>query len=189
MDKEDHINHVSNRIGTVLHTLVATAKAQQQSISGKGKLTNIKLEKIQNFYGKVIEDHSGDIYMLKRRSMAILLHLSSSDKSPKHAHCPPGQSPLFFWQRPLAKNHILGPHRDHETLPPEVGRKLVPVFQQLSDTDLLKRRAQSPMKHNSNESSQPCLDNFSIGNFCGKKDKCNSSYIGSLQVCNGFLFQ
>ena len=42
-DNEDRINHVSKRMDTALHNLVATAKAQRQSISGKGKLTDIKI--------------------------------------------------------------------------------------------------------------------------------------------------
>ena len=116
IDKEDCVNHVSKRMGTALCTLVATAKAQKQSISGKGKLTEIKIKKIQNYYGRAIKDHSSDIQILKRLIMAILLHLSSTDKYPKHAHCPPGESSWCFWQRSLAKDQIPGPHKDHELL-------------------------------------------------------------------------
>ena len=52
--KEDCINHVAKRMGTALRILVATAKAQKESISGKGKLTDMKIKKIQNYYGRAI---------------------------------------------------------------------------------------------------------------------------------------
>jgi len=54
IDKEDCINHVSKRMGTVLCNLVATANAQQQSISGKGKLTHKKIKKTKT----AMEDQS-----------------------------------------------------------------------------------------------------------------------------------
>ena len=151
IEKEDCVNHVSKRMGTALRNLVAKAKAQKRSISGKGKLTEMKIKKIQNYYGRAIKEYSGDIDMLKRRIMAILLHLSSTDKSPKHAHCPPGESSWCFWQRSLAKDQTPGPHKDHECLSPEVGKKLVPVFQRLSETDLLRRCAHNRTQ-NPNES-------------------------------------
>ena len=188
IDKEDCINHVSKRMGTALRNLVATAKAQQQSISGKGKLTDIKIKKIQNFYGRAIKDHSGDIEMLKRRIMAILLHLSSTDNSPKHAHCPPGESSWCFWQRSLAKDQTPGPHRDHETLPPEVGRKLVPVFQRLSETDLLKRCAQSRTQ-NSNESFHNLIWKICPkATFVGKKTIITAVTLAACQFSMGSSF-
>ena len=50
VDKEDCINHVSKRMGTALRNLVSESKAQKDSISGKGKLTKDKIDKIQNYY-------------------------------------------------------------------------------------------------------------------------------------------
>ena len=50
IEKEDCFTYVSNRMDTALCTLVSTAKAQKQSISGKGKLTEIKIKKIQKYY-------------------------------------------------------------------------------------------------------------------------------------------
>ena len=138
--KEDCINHISKRMGTALMNIVATSKAKKESISGKGKLAMIKIKKIQNYYGRAIKDHSGDdMSLLKKRIMVILLHLSSTDKTPKHVHCPPGEKSWCFWQRALAKAETTPSHEDHETLPPEIGAKLVPIFQRLSDEKLLKR--------------------------------------------------
>ena len=151
IEKEDCINHVSKRMGTALRNLVAESKAKKDSISGKGKLTKEKIKKIQNYYGRAIKDHANDIPLLKRRIMAILLHLSSTDKQPKHAHCPPGKQSWCFWQRALASDVEPGAHKDHDTLSPDIGKRLVPIFQRLSDDALLKRCSRS-MTQNANES-------------------------------------
>ena len=94
--------------------------------------------KIQNYYRRAIKNHAGDIPLLKKRIMTILLHISSTDDLPKHAYCPPGPSSWCVWQRALAKEETTGKHSEHETLLTEVGKKLVPIFQRLSDNSLLK---------------------------------------------------
>eukprot|EP00795_Rhopilema_esculentum_P007344 gene7344-13076_t len=106
--KEDCINHVSKRMGSALRNLVAESKAQKQPVSGKGKLTQEKMLKIQNYYGWAIKNHAGDIPLLEKSIMAILLYLSSTDDLPKHVPCPPGSSSWCFWQRALAKKETPG---------------------------------------------------------------------------------
>ena len=151
IEKEDCVNHVSKRMGTALRNLVAEAKAQGSPISGKGKLTQPKIIKIQNYYGRAIKDHFDDIEVLKKRIFAILLHLSSTDAFPKHQQCPAGEKSWCFWQRANAKNEKPNAHKDHETIPPDVGKKLVPIFQRLADERLLKR-CQRNKTQNPNES-------------------------------------
>ena len=46
--KEDSINDVAKRMGTALRTIVATAKAQKELISGKGKLTDMKIKRVKS---------------------------------------------------------------------------------------------------------------------------------------------
>ena len=46
--KEDCTNHVSKRMVTALRNLIAVSKAQKESLSGKGKLTQEKITKIRN---------------------------------------------------------------------------------------------------------------------------------------------
>ena len=58
-------------MGTALRTIVATAKAQKESISGKGKLTEMKIKKMQNYYGRAIKDYLSDSGVLQKRIMAI----------------------------------------------------------------------------------------------------------------------
>ena len=148
IEKEDCINHVAKRMGTALRNLVSETKAQKESISGKGKLTQEKIVKIQNYYGRAVKDNAGDIDMSRKRIYAILFHLSSSDQHPKHMHCPTGEKSWCFWQRACAKGQHPASHKEHETLPSTIGKKLVPVFDRLSNPELLKRcsrhRTQNP---------------------------------------------
>ena len=139
IEKEDCVNHVSKRMGTALRKLVDVSKAKKESISGKGKLTQDKIKKIQNYYGRAIKEHSNDLDLLKKRIYAILFHLSSSDEHPKHNHCPPGERSWCFWQRAKAQERDPGSHKDHDILSAEIGRKLVPIFQRLTEENLLKR--------------------------------------------------
>ena len=151
IQKEDCINHVSKRMGTALRKLVDSSKNQGLQISGKGRLTKEKIVKIQNYYGRAIKDTSHDMDLLKKRIYAILFHLSSSDSHPKHMHCPPGIKSWCFWQRAQSKSEEPGSHKDHETLPADVGKLLVPIFQRLSDESLLKRCMRARTQ-NANES-------------------------------------
>ena len=151
IEKEDCINHVSKRMGTALRNMVAVSKAQKNSISGKGKLTQAKIKRIQNYYGKAIKDHSHDVKICRKRIKAILFHLSSTDDCPKHTHCPEGANSWCFWQRAKASGDVPGAHKEHDTLPPEIGSRLVPIFQRLSDEKLLQRCSRKKTQ-NPNES-------------------------------------
>ena len=57
LSKEDCVNHVSKSMGTALRNSLTTLKAQKASISRKGKLTQEKVTKIQNYYGRAIKDN------------------------------------------------------------------------------------------------------------------------------------
>ena len=163
IQKEDCVNHVSKRMGTALRKLSTESKSQGSSISGRGKLTQIKMTKIQNYYGRAIKDHADDLELLKRCIFAILFHLSSSDDNPKHHHCPPGQGSWCFWQRAFAMSVEPGSHKDHETVPAEIGKRLVPIFMRMSKDDLLKRCSRKGTQ-NPNE----CLHNL-IWRLCPKR--------------------
>ena len=142
--KEDCVNHVAKRMGTALRSFVEASKAARKSVAGKGKLTQQKIAKIQNYYGKAIKDNSSDPELCKRRIIAILLHMSS-------AHYPPGPTSWCFFQRSISKQESPGPHSEHERVPVEIGKQLVPIFRRLSDLELLKRCSRNKTQ-NPNES-------------------------------------
>ena len=150
IEKEDCINHVAKWMGTALRKLASASKTQKTAITGKGKLSNLKIKRIQNCYGKAINTYSSDVPLLQKRIMGILLYLSSTNEHPKHVHCPPGKSSWCFWQRAIAKSEEPGSHKGHDTLPVDIGEKLVSIFQRLSNPKLLNRCSRS-MTQNANE--------------------------------------
>ena len=97
IQKEYCVNCVSKRMSTALRNLVAISKAQKVHLSGKGKFTQEKITKVHDYHGRAIKDNSSDIQLLKKRIMAIRLHFSSTNKVPKHMHCPPGHHSWCFW--------------------------------------------------------------------------------------------
>eukprot|EP00795_Rhopilema_esculentum_P016781 gene16781-8241_t len=139
VEKEECVNHVAKRMGTALNNIVAEAKSQGSSVSGKGKLTKEKILKIQNYYGKAVKDNAGNIELMKKRIFAILFHLTSDDDNPRHIHCPTGVDSWCFWNRAEAKGEAPEKHKEHTTLPVEIGKRLVPIFNRLTDNNLLKR--------------------------------------------------
>ena len=169
--KEDCINHISKRMGTPFRKLVETTKAQGSSISGRGRLTHEKIIKIQNYYGRAIKDNTNDIQVMRQRIFAILFHLLSTNESPKHMHCPPGPKSWCFWQRAVADGKNPGDHKENDTIPVEVGKKLVLIFQRLSDEDLLKRCSRAKTQ-NANKS----MHNL-IWKICPK-----SNYVGRITI-------
>ena len=58
-------------MGTALRNLVASSRAQKESISGKGKLTHKMMDKMQNFYGRAIKDCGEDVQMMRPRIFSI----------------------------------------------------------------------------------------------------------------------
>ena len=89
------VNHVSKGMFTTLR-LVLSSKVQQHLLAGKGELTQENITKIQNYYGRAIKDNANDAESMKRRILAILFHLSSSNEHPKHTHCLQGAKSWCF---------------------------------------------------------------------------------------------
>lgn len=54
-------NHVAKSMGTALRKLVAAHKGTDESISGKGKLTDVRIKELTNYYGKAIKSHAGNL--------------------------------------------------------------------------------------------------------------------------------
>lgn len=137
VDKRDCINHVHKRMGTALRNLVEKRKAQGEALGGKGRLTQDKIKKIQNYYGYALRSNSHDVPGMKRAVQAILLHMTSTDSAPDHSKCPDGVDSWCKHNKALANGERPPPHKN--PLPDCVRAALEPVFTRLSDEDLLAR--------------------------------------------------
>ena len=69
--------HVQKHVGTALRTL---KKKENKDIGRKGKLTDVMIDKLQNYYGISIRGNSADLEAMKSAIYALLFHCASSKK-------------------------------------------------------------------------------------------------------------
>ena len=66
IEKIECVNHVTKRLETALRNLVEKKKAQKEPVGDHGKLTQLWIKKLTNYYGRAIKDHSGDLQAVER---------------------------------------------------------------------------------------------------------------------------
>ena len=147
-------NHVAKSMGTALRKLVAAHKGTDESISGKGKLTDVRIKELTNYYGKAIKSHAGTLQEMEVAVWATFFHTISTNDNPQHDLCPKGSQSWCFYQRAIAEDREPRDHR--RPLPPVVVRALKPVYQRLGDPQLLIRCIDGKTS-NSNESFHSLL--------------------------------
>ena len=69
----------------------------------KGRLTEAVMDSLQNYYGNAIRKNVGDIGKMKDAVWAIYYHSISTDKEPKHQHCPIGKDSWCKYNRVAAE--------------------------------------------------------------------------------------
>ena len=154
IEKLECVNHVTKRMGTALRNLVEKGKAMGEPIGGRGKLTDVRIKELTNYYGKAVKDNSGDLDAMQCAVWASFFHTISNDKTHNHDFCPKGSSSWCFFQRAIADSVPPRPHR--RPLPASVVQALKPVYQRLGDPQLL-RRCLAGKTQNSNESFHSVL--------------------------------
>ncbi len=160
--KEECINHAHKRMGTALLKLT---KGQKLGGRGQGRLTKDKAIRLQHYYRFAITaDATPNIESMRTRIWATLFHCASTDDEPQHDRCPDGIDSWCFYKRAVAADEEPPCHADNvkHALAADVCKAMVPVYQRMSDTNLLKR-LQKGQTQNSNE----CLHSV-IWSRCSK---------------------
>ncbi|GFY32462.1 uncharacterized protein TNCV_3559701 [Trichonephila clavipes] len=85
--KYECIGHVQKRVGARLRKL----KSKNKNLSGKGKLTDSFIDRLQNYYGIAVRSNVGNLSGLQQNVIAALFHCSSSVEKPMHGQCPIGK--------------------------------------------------------------------------------------------------
>ncbi|GFT10973.1 uncharacterized protein TNCV_1945241 [Trichonephila clavipes] len=75
------------RVGSRLRKL----KTKTKGLSGKGKLTDNFIDRLQNYYGIAVRSNVGNLSAMQQNVIAALYHCASSDKKPMHGQCPIGK--------------------------------------------------------------------------------------------------
>jgi hypothetical protein len=104
------------------------------------------LSPLQVYYGNAIR-RGNTVEEMRQSIMATLDHCTSTDLVPNHKHCPKGIKSWCFYQVAIADPKRYDPpnklpsHADniHTPLNPKVIQHLRPIYERLSQPDLLKR--------------------------------------------------
>ncbi|GFV66634.1 uncharacterized protein TNCV_2594551 [Trichonephila clavipes] len=96
--KYECIGHVQKRVGARLRKL----KSKNKNLSGKGKLTDSFIDRLQNYYGIAVRSNVGNLSGLQQNVIAALFHCSSSVEKLMHGQCPIGKDCWCYYQRALS---------------------------------------------------------------------------------------
>lgn len=146
-------NHVSKRVNTNLRkirTLNSKVKLPGNSrvgLGGKGRLTTVAIEKIQNYYTWIIKNSGGDTKLMSKRIMAMYSHIASTDKEPQHENCELEYCKYLQAERDHQKYH----HSSNFHIMPSVMEKVKDVFTKFANENFLLKCSHGK-NQNANES-------------------------------------
>ncbi|GFU94654.1 uncharacterized protein TNCV_732901 [Trichonephila clavipes] len=129
--KFECIGHVQKRVGSRLRKL----KTKTKGLSGKGKLTDNFIDRLQNYYGIAVRSNVGNLTAMQQNVIAALYHCASSDKKPMHGQCPIGKESWCYFQRGVANGTKC--FTKYAGLSNDVLNKIKPVYLELCDKQIL----------------------------------------------------
>ena len=173
--KEECIGHIQKRMGTALRHLTKDMRGKKMSdgkgVGGKGRLTQVKINQIQRYYGMAIRQSVGDVNKMHNAIWAIFHHTILPDPQisleNQHKFCPKSESTWCkFWADRLTKKTS---YNEKQRLPLVFSKAPKPIFERLSRDQLLER-CQLGLTQNANESfnSTVCM-RCPKEIFCGKR--------------------
>lgn len=122
------------RMYSGLHNLV---QKRDKPLGGKGRLTKALIEKLTDYYGWALRNHSDNVAAMQRAVMATFYHVTSTDEEPHHDLCPEGAD---SWCRHKAAEARCETQPKHKyNLPGYVAATMLPVYERLSQASLLQR--------------------------------------------------
>lgn len=147
VEKLECVGHIQKRVGTRLRKL----KTADKTLSGKGKLTDKIINKLQNYFGLAIRQNAGSsVYEMKKAIGAILFHCTEEgDPEIRHRMCPKNLDSWCKYQKSKIDPSIK--FKESLGIPVAIKNKIKPIFQDLSDDTLLSKCLHGKTQNN-NES-------------------------------------
>lgn len=143
--KKECIGHYQKRLGTGLRKL----KKKNKGIGGKGKLTDVLVNKMQNYFGIALRNNTGSVEVMSKAIWSSFYHLCAKDTHPLHTKCPRGADSWCFYQRAKAANKT--PPKHKKGLPLDIMKLIKPIYQRLTKPDMLEKCLHGKTQNN-NES-------------------------------------
>ncbi|GFU50740.1 uncharacterized protein TNCV_241261 [Trichonephila clavipes] len=140
-------------MGTRLQRLKTKMRGQKLSdgkpLCGRNRLTEAEIDRLQAYYGLAIRRNLSSVKDMQQAIWAIFLHKLSTDEKPQHGFCP---SDSDTWCK-FKKAELLGETYHHKnSLPVDVVEAMRPVFRDLANPELLKKKCLHGGTQNPNES-------------------------------------
>ena len=93
VQKSECVGHVQKRVGARLRTLKDSMKGKKLSdgkgLTGKGRMTNLVMNTLQNYYGLAIRQNKGNVFGMKKSIAALIYHCSeNANQDTRHQYCP-----------------------------------------------------------------------------------------------------
>ncbi|GFV22350.1 uncharacterized protein TNCV_3924101 [Trichonephila clavipes] len=145
--KYECIGHVQKRVGAILRKL----KSKNKNLSGKGKLTDSFIDRLQNYYEIAVRSNVGNLSGLQQNVIAALFHCSSSVEKQMHGQCPIGKDSWCYYQRALSCGKK--PNEKYKGLSNEVLNTIKPTYLELCTKELLTK-----CLHGKTQNSNECLN-------------------------------
>lgn len=106
-------------------------------LAARGKLTDAKIDRLQNYYGIAIRSNVRDLAKMKKTLHASLFHCASSERRDLHHHCPEGPNSWCGFNKNCTNRTNL--YKPGPGLPHHVIAEVKPVFRCLGEDSLLER--------------------------------------------------
>ncbi|XP_065680580.1 uncharacterized protein LOC136094527 [Hydra vulgaris] len=138
--KWECIGHIQKRLGARLRNKRKELKGKLLSdgkkINGRGRLTDLAINTLQNFYGMAIRQNK-ELPLMRRAVGAVLYHCSDINSESRHLFCPRTTKSWCKWQKDKLEG--TNTYKAHLNLPLAIKKEIEGIFKDLGSEDLLKK--------------------------------------------------
>lgn len=125
------VSHAEKRIGSRLQNV-----KKENKLGGRRRLTDTLIKKLTKYYQLAIRSNIESADEMEKAIMATYFHLCSTDENPSHENCPVGTNSCCGYRAAQAS----GINFNHPPpLHPDVEENIFPIYESLSNSDLLER--------------------------------------------------
>ena len=136
-EKLECIGHVQKRVGSRLRKLKSSHKGLKlddgKGLSGKGRLTDAKIDILQNYYGLAVRENLDSVDNMAKHIEASLYHVASTAENPQHHLCPAGEDSWCGYNRDKKG------YKHKNGIPSSIVELIKPIYKDLSNPVLLSK--------------------------------------------------
>lgn len=128
IEKMECIGHYQKRVGCRLRKLKQTTKG----LGGRGKLTDAKIDVLQNYFGIALRQNTGNLDAMKQSCLASMYHVAGY-----HESCPKSSNSWCQYQADKINN--TNNFKSKGELPVDVRKAILPIYKDLCKEEMLAK--------------------------------------------------